>query len=312
MQWEDRIGRRIKLQDIHILLAAVQWGSMAKAAQRLAISQPVISRSLANLELTLGVRLLDRSRNGVEPTPYGRTLLTHGLAAFDDLKRGVKAIEFLANPNIGEVRIGTTEVFAGGILSIVVKRILKRYPSIDFNVTISDTQTLQHRILHQREVDFLLVRLPDTLEEECNAEMLLDDRLYVVASNQSPWSRRRKIKLADLTNERWIFPPLDSPPGIMMSGLFRESGLQTPRISMVTNSIQLTNALVAGGALVLYPGSLLRSDTWLSSFKILPVKLPFQRRPVGLITLKNRTPSPVAEVVCDCLRKVARSMGKGM
>src|SRR5437763_17146189 len=97
MQWEDRIGRRLKLQDMHILLAAVQWGSMAKAADHLAISQPVVSRSIASLEHALGVRLLDRSRNGIEPTMYGRALLEHGLAAFNELRQGVKAIELLSD-----------------------------------------------------------------------------------------------------------------------------------------------------------------------------------------------------------------------
>src|SRR5436190_13990509 len=116
MQWKDRIGRRLKLQDMHILLAAVESGSMAKAAEHLAISQPVVSRAIASLERTLGVRLLDRSRSGIAPTLYGRALLTHGLAAFNELKQGVKAIEFLADPTAGELRIGSTEPMAAGML----------------------------------------------------------------------------------------------------------------------------------------------------------------------------------------------------
>jgi DNA-binding transcriptional LysR family regulator len=75
VHWADRIGRRLKLRDLHILVAVVQWGSMAKAAHHLAISQPVVSASIGGLEQTLGVRLLDRSRRGVEPTMYGRARL---------------------------------------------------------------------------------------------------------------------------------------------------------------------------------------------------------------------------------------------
>ena len=112
MQWEDRIGRRLKLRDVHILLAAVQCGSMAKAAERLAISHPVVSKTIADLEHALGVRLLERSRQGVEPTPYGRAVLKHGLAAFDELRQCVKEIEFLSDPTAGEVRIGTVYPFA--------------------------------------------------------------------------------------------------------------------------------------------------------------------------------------------------------
>ena len=98
VQWADRIGRRLKLRDLHVLSAVVQWGSMAKAAQHLAVSQPVVSAAVADLENAIGVRLLDRSRRGVEPTIYGRAILKHGMVAFDALKQGVKEIEFLADP----------------------------------------------------------------------------------------------------------------------------------------------------------------------------------------------------------------------
>ena len=106
MQLSDRIGRRIKLHDLHVLMAVVQAGSMSKAAQVLNTTQPAISRSIADLEQTIGARLLDRSRHGVEPTEYGRALLDGGAAMFDDLRQAVKNIEFLANPTVGEVRVG--------------------------------------------------------------------------------------------------------------------------------------------------------------------------------------------------------------
>ena len=83
MQLSDRIGRRMKLQDLHVLVTVMQAGSMGKAAQRLNISQPAISRSIAELEQTFGVRLLERHRQGVEPTE----LLGCGMAVFDDLRQ---------------------------------------------------------------------------------------------------------------------------------------------------------------------------------------------------------------------------------
>src|SRR5262245_31918239 len=109
MRWSDQIGRRLKLRDLHVLSAVVQWGSMAQAARHLAVSQPVVSAAISDLEHTIGVRLLDRSRKGIEPTIYGRALLKHGIIAFDALKEGVKEIEFLADPTCGELRIGCPE-----------------------------------------------------------------------------------------------------------------------------------------------------------------------------------------------------------
>ena len=96
----------MKLQDLHVLMAVVQAGSMSKAAALLNTTQPAISRSIAELERRIGVRLLDRNPQGVEPTEYGRALLDGGAAVFDDLRQAVKNIEFLADPTAGEVRIG--------------------------------------------------------------------------------------------------------------------------------------------------------------------------------------------------------------
>src|ERR1700686_4810376 len=97
MQWADRIGRRLNLRDLHVLMAVAQSGSMAKAARDLAISQPVVSKTIADLEKTLGVSLLDRTRHGIEPTLYGRALLKRGKTIFDELRESVKEIESLAD-----------------------------------------------------------------------------------------------------------------------------------------------------------------------------------------------------------------------
>src|SRR5215468_11886178 len=128
MQLSDRIGRRMKLQDLHVLVTVMQAGSMGKAAQSLNISQPAVSRSIAELEHALGVRLLDRHRKGIEATEYGRALLDCGVAVFDDLRQGVKTIEFLADPTTGQLRIGNTLVSDPSFIAAVIDRLSRRYP----------------------------------------------------------------------------------------------------------------------------------------------------------------------------------------
>jgi DNA-binding transcriptional LysR family regulator len=76
----SQISRRIKLRQLTVFIAVVEYGSMAKAAEHLSISQPVISKMIATLEQTLGVTLLERSRLGVEPTLYGKALLKRSIA----------------------------------------------------------------------------------------------------------------------------------------------------------------------------------------------------------------------------------------
>src|SRR5262245_38902164 len=108
MQLSDRIGRRMKLQDIHILMAVVQAGSMGKAAALLNTTQSAVSRSIADLEMTMGVRLLDRGQQGVAPTQYGQALLKRSTVVFDELKQSVQDIEFLSDPGAGELSVGAS------------------------------------------------------------------------------------------------------------------------------------------------------------------------------------------------------------
>src|SRR5438105_5145447 len=109
---DAQIGRRLRLRDLHTFFTVVQLGGMAKAAARLGVSQPAISKVIADLEHALGVRLLDRNRKGVEPTIYGQALLKRGLVAFDELKQCVRDIEFLADPSAGQLTIGCADSIA--------------------------------------------------------------------------------------------------------------------------------------------------------------------------------------------------------
>src|SRR5215471_11900196 len=135
MPWTDRIGRRVRLRDLHILLAVAQAGSMSRAADRLAISHPVVSKTIADLEHALGVRLLDRTSQGTEPTPYGRALLSCSTIVFDELRRGVQEITFLSDPTVGELRIGSAAPYVDGLVPAVITRLVDRYPEVQLRVT---------------------------------------------------------------------------------------------------------------------------------------------------------------------------------
>src|SRR6266853_3376604 len=135
MQWDERIGRRIKLRDLHILLAVAQTGSMSRAAARLGISHPVVSKTIADLERVLAFRLLDRTPQGVEPTAYGRALLSCGTTVFDELRRTVQEIAFLSDPTVGELRVGSAAPWVEGLVPAVITRLTEQYPRIKFQVT---------------------------------------------------------------------------------------------------------------------------------------------------------------------------------
>jgi DNA-binding transcriptional LysR family regulator len=306
----DSYGGRVKLRHLKIIIAVAQSGSMAKAAESLAISHPVISKAIAELEQTLGVRLFDRGSQGVEPTIYGQALLQCGVAVFDELRQGLKQVDFLADPAVGQLRVGSSEPMAAGILPAITERLLRQHPGVVLHAIHADTATLEYRELRERNVELLLgrIRIPFA-EEDLTAETLFDEQMLVAAGTTSPWARRRRIELGELVKEPWILAPPDSLPGQLYEETFHASGLAAPRASVVTLSIHLCSTMVAAGRFItLLPSSLLRLAAERLSLKILPVDLPSLPRPVGIVTVKNRTLSPFAERFIECAREVAKSL----
>jgi DNA-binding transcriptional LysR family regulator len=134
MDRDARIRRRLKLRHLDTLLAVAQHRSMAQAATHLSVSQPAVSKAIAEMEHTLGVRLFDRTVQGVEPNLYGRALLKWALAVFDDVRQGVKELEFLADPAAGEVRIGASEPIIAGLLPAIIERVHRDHPRMCIHV----------------------------------------------------------------------------------------------------------------------------------------------------------------------------------
>ena len=310
MQLSDRIGGRMKLHDLHVLMSVVEAGSMSKAAAILNTGQSAISRSIAELERNFGVRLLDRKPQGVEPTEYGRALLEGGTAAFDDLREAVRKIASMTDPSVGELRIAATPVLASGFVSTVINRLCRRHPRIRFQLSTRDVDVL-HSDLHKRTVDFLIARRFGPLEDDrLNFEFLFNESYYVVTSAKNPWSRRGQIKLADLVNERWVLPPTDSVIGSIAAQTFAASGLVFPSATVSSLSPEVRFSMLASGRfLTILSASAWQFSSWRAGLKILPVELKTAKVPTGVVTLKRRTISPTAQLFVREAKEVAKAFG---
>lgn len=312
MERHDRIGRRLKLRDLHTLVTVVRRGSMAKAAAELAVTQPAVSRVIADMEHMLGVRLLDRKPQGVESTPFGDALLKWGDGIFEDLRHAVREIESLADPASGELWIGATAPVLEGLLPAVVDRFSREYPRVLFQVTLAPATAHHLDELRARKLDLIIGRIPQALaQDDLNIEILFDEPVFVVAGARNPWTRRRRIELADLVSEPWVLPQPETGFGAFVREVFRASGIEFPRHGALCNSLQFTYMLMATGRyLGLFPRSLLHFSGNRFSLKVLPIKLPITPPPVGIVTLKNRTIPPAAKLFIDCVRTVAKPLAK--
>lgn len=309
MKWDDRIGRRLKLHDLHVLMTVAEMGSMGKAAERLAVSPPSISKAIADIERAVGARLLDRTSKGVEATAYGRALLRHGTGAFDELRQGIKAIESLNDPTVGEVRLGCPDVFASGLISAIIDRFSAKYPRVVVVVTAANNVEREFQLVRDRAVDFLLAGFPRTVvDDDLELEFLYEDRPFVVSGEKSQWARRRKIELADLADVPWLLPC----EGIFISLLaeaFQAKSVPMPKFGVRSYSVHQRMTMLATGRFVSAEvGSVLRFNADRFPLKVLPVELAVRPWPVWIVTSKNRTVSPVVRTFLKCVREVTKPL----
>jgi DNA-binding transcriptional LysR family regulator len=313
INWDSRIGRRVRLRDLHVLFAVIENRSMAKAGAHLGMSQSAVSQAIAALEHALRVRLLDRTSRGVEPTLFGSALLRRGRAAFDELRLGVKEIESLVDPTAGEVRISCSESISAGILPPIIDRFSQRYPRIRLHVLETGSALVHYPELQERKADVRFAMPPRPIEgdlaKEFSAEILFYDRICLAAGASSPWARRRKIDLAELANEPWIMPSLEAPGGAAIAETFRARGLPLPQMMVTTLSVHLRGFLGKGGRFVVaLPSSILEFYADLFALKKLPIELPMAMLPFTIVTLKDRTLGPAVELFIACAREVTQSL----
>lgn len=186
MDWSDRIGRRIRLRDLHVVLAVAEAGSMTKASQKLAISHPVVSKTISDLEHTLGVKLFDRTSQGVELTAYGQALLKCGVNVFDEMRQGLRQIEFLADPTSGELAVGCPEIMNASIMPAICERLLRQHPGVQLRVIHADIALAQFNLLRERKVELLIGRMPEPfVEDDLVSDPLLQEPFVAVAGTGS-------------------------------------------------------------------------------------------------------------------------------
>ena len=231
IDWESQIGRRLRLRDLHVFVTVVQCSSMAKAAAALGVSQPAVSEVIADLEGSLGVRLLDRGPHGVEATMYGRALLKGGTAAFDELKQCIKQIEFLGDRQVGELRIGCPESFAASVLPPVIHRFSMRYPNV--TLSVNESPAAHWPGLRDRRLDLVIERLARPLGKEADdlkVEVLFNDEVAIAAGPDSRWVGRNKIDIRELVDEPWILLPSNSWNYATVAQAYREAQLPPPKV----------------------------------------------------------------------------------
>jgi DNA-binding transcriptional LysR family regulator len=153
----------------------------------------------------------------------------------------------------------------------------------------------------------MIGRLPD----EAEAEVLFRDSVAIMTAASNPLTRRRNLTLSDLLSEPWLLFPYESFFGSMIGEIFRKNGVDPPRLTISTLSVHAQNEfLVTGRFLTVLPSFVLKIPGGYTPLKAVPVALANPPAPVGLITPKNRTLTPVVQMFIDGVRDRIRVLNK--
>lgn len=229
------------LQKYEALIETVDTGSFTKAAQVLSYTQSGVSRMVAELERSWGIKLLVRGRGGVELTSEGRLVLPY-VRDIVGLQRSLRMeVDSISGLRAGVIRIGTFSSVAAQWLPNVIERFQADYPGIDYELVIGEYAEIRAWIASGR-VDCGFLVLP--IEEEFDTITLGSDRLLAVLPPGHALAKERTVALADLAEEPFLLD--EKGTDAMVTDIFREAGVH-PDIRLTTPDDYVIMSMVESG-----------------------------------------------------------------
>ena len=300
----ERLPRYLKTRELQVFLAVLESRSIAEASRRLSLTQPAVSKSLGELELTLGVALFDRDSRGIYPTRYAEVLAKRAYSIFGEIRLVGEEITQLTSADSGRVSLGVMPVAAGSFAAAAVAELMTAHPGVCVSVTEGDHEML-FEALRNRQLDLVVGRLPAHLsQDEFRTELLYNDRLCVAAHQSHPLAKRRKIALEELTNEYCILPKLHSLAYQQLTQTFLRNNLDLPAKRVDTLSLQTVDGLLATGKFIVLgaPRRVIEKRAGRGQV-ILPVDLDTDWGPVGITYHATQELLPAVEALAACLKR---------
>lgn len=300
----------MELRQLRHFIEIVRCASFGQAAEKLNITQPALSKSIRNLEQTLGVQLLERHPGGVTPTDYGTLFLDYATLVTEELQRAVQEIDQLRGRGRGVVRVGAGATMMQYLLPQAVRAFVEgdQAGSVTFRQGLRDQLVAS---LRRGEIDIVVGSInPDRLDDDLRQEPLLEDRIAVVARADHPLAGTSGLKLEDLASFRWVLPEGGEAELDRLCNAFRRRGLAQPECVVRTaSSVFMASVLKTGDYLSYLPAALINLDPDYAHLRVLDVAQPIWPRVIVGVTYRRRGVmlAPVRRFI-NRLTEVGRSM----
>ncbi len=306
----DRVLRsNIKLKHLQLLVAIDEFRHIGRVAEFLSVTQPAVSKMLAEIERTFRLQLFVRSPRGTEPTAFGDTVVRFARLVLADYARVRDEIDAVASGSAGRTSVGAMVVAMPQLLVRAIELLKSRSAQTTVSVEEGDLTRLLPR-LRVGELDLIVGRLePGYASPDLRTEALYEESMVIVARPDSPLSQKARPSWSELAKEAWIVPPPWASSRVKLNQMFYKHGLQPPVDVVESTSFLATLTFVRKSSRLGFVARAVAQHLEDEGLvRALPVDVPIELPPVGLISLAGRICTPSTEQLVDCLRQVAKSL----
>lgn len=306
----DRVLRsNIKLRHLQLVVALDQFRHLGRTAEFLSVSQPAVSRMLTEVEAMLGLTLFDRSARGTVPTASGKSLVRFARTVLADFERTRDEIAAEASGAAGRTRVGAMVVALPGLLAEAVTQLKLLSAQATVQIEEGDLTHLLPK-LRLGELDLFVGRLePGYAAPDLVTEALYNEPMVLMVQANHPLTKKRKIAWADIAALPCVLPPPWASLRVKIEQTFYQHDLHPPVDVIETASFLALQTFVqqrnAAGFLARSVG--LHFER-LGLVKVLPLSVPVDLPPIGLITVRGRALTSTSEQLMDCLRQSAKAI----
>lgn len=295
-------------RQLRYFLAVIEHGALRRAAEALGLTEPALSKSIRQLEQSLGVQLLERSARGMAPTGFGEVLAGHARLIRAEMTHALSEIGAMRGGQAGRIALGSTPSFANLLLPRACARLLRRFPGVQIAVMDGLMDQLMPRLL-TGELDFVVATLGQAPPHPLLVQepFAVRDQAGVVARAQHPLARRRRLGLAALGGQRWVLTSHSDYLRAQLDAGFAAAGLPAPVPVVEIGSILFMRSLLLEDDLLAYlPLEVVRREIDEKRLVLLDVPAVTQRRTSGLLFRRRFKPPPVAAALIEEIRGLMR------
>lgn len=286
-------------------LAVADHGHFGRAAEALNLSQQAVSKNIAALERSLGVKLFERGAFGASLTPYGEVLAVRARLALAELRLGAAEIGSMRGSRFGQVRVGVGLGFVGRVMPLAIERFRKRHPNVHVTAIVESSAVLLPMML-RGELDFCVSAPPTyfAIDPELDREPLFLETDVVVIRSRHPLANRQP-SLSELAQFPWLMSAQLTDTWQKICREFSAQGLEPPLQLVRTDSVALAKELLLSGDYICLLGrENVARELAAGTFASIEVHGIPDTRP-AILTWRRRSPvPPPALKMMEVLRQV--------